>query len=215
MFGFTGKPPPRAAVAPTAAESAPGYAGRRDMLDQISSFLLDNALEVDSRNLTLAHAILAGTNPRLGRQIIERQLADEPVTQAWLDELVAQEPESDNKEELNRLIAKLDRSLQQFGRNAREASTTASSYHAALSETAECLEAAGPGISDLAAMAQLTRTMIERTREVEAEMRRREAEAAALRKSLEHARRDADIDHLTGLANRRAFEAVLATPIED
>jgi diguanylate cyclase len=51
--------------------------------------------------------------------------------------------------------------------------------------------------------------MLDRTRKVEDEMRRSEDEAKSLRQSLARAKRDAEIDHLTGLPNRRAFEALL------
>jgi diguanylate cyclase len=50
--------------------------------------------------------------------------------------------------------------------------------------------------------------MLERTRKLETDMRRSEEEAKALRRSLEQARREAEIDHMTGLPNRRAFETV-------
>lgn len=216
MFSFTAKSAERApvVVALTDAERSPGYSGRRDMLGQISEFLLDHTLDVNPGNLTMAHSVLSGSNVKLGRQIIKRQLAKEPVTQVWLDEMKAEAADNDGddqngREDLNRLIARLDRSLVQFSSNASEASSTASEYHAALSETATSLEQTGPSAMDFAALTRLTRTMLERTRGVEDEMRRREKEAVSLRKSLEHARRDADIDHLTGIANRRAFEVVL------
>jgi diguanylate cyclase len=51
--------------------------------------------------------------------------------------------------------------------------------------------------------------MIERTQLLEESMRRSEEEATALRRSLDRAQREAHIDHLTGLPNRRAFEMVL------
>src|SRR3546814_14418454 len=40
-------------------------------------------------------------------------------------------------------------------------------------------------------------------------MRRSEDEAKSLRRSLARAKRDAEVDYLTGLPNRRAFEALL------
>src|SRR3546814_18121442 len=52
--------------------------------------------------------------------------------------------------------------------------------------------------------------MLERTRKAEDEMRRSEDEAKSLRRSLARAKRDAEVDYLTGLPNRRAFEALLA-----
>ncbi len=50
--------------------------------------------------------------------------------------------------------------------------------------------------------------MIDRTARIEKEMERSEREASALRANLERARRDDELDHLTGLPNRRAFVGV-------
>lgn len=52
----------------------------------------------------------------------------------------------------------------------------------------------------------LARTMLETLGQLERNMRRSEAETAQLRSDLEQARREANIDVLTGLPNRRAFE---------
>jgi diguanylate cyclase len=68
------------------------------------------------------------------------------------------------------------------------------------------------GVSDgleSCSLVEMTRSMIERTQKLEADMRRSESEITSLRKSLTRAKRAADLDHLTGLPNRRAFEAVL------
>ena len=223
MFGFARKAEEHAAQAavvdsPAARDTAQpavrDHAVRRDLLQQISNFLLDHDLDVNPGNLALAQAAFSGRDARLSHEIIERQRANEPVTQAWLDDLAS---DGDGNEtpvepgghgELNWLIGKLDQSLEQFLRNASEASSTASDYHAALFETASSL-ATPRSAAELAQLAQLTRTMIERTRTVEEEMRLREGEAASLRTSLQLARADAAIDHLTGLDNRREFEVVL------
>jgi diguanylate cyclase len=67
-------------------------------------------------------------------------------------------------------------------------------------------------ITELAAIA---RVMRDRTREIEKEMSHSEQETGALRKSLEAARRNAEIDHLTDLPNRRAFEAMLQAEYDE
>lgn len=67
----------------------------------------------------------------------------------------------------------------------------------------------------LSSLADLAKAMLERTRKLETDMRRSEEEAKALRRSLEQARREAEIDHMTGLPNRRAFEAVLEREYRD
>jgi diguanylate cyclase (GGDEF)-like protein len=75
-------------VASTAA-AGPAHADRRELLRQISNFLLDHDLAVNPGNLTLAQAVFSGSNIELRRRIMARQLAHEPVTQAWLDELTS------------------------------------------------------------------------------------------------------------------------------
>jgi diguanylate cyclase (GGDEF)-like protein len=70
-----------------AAVRAHGY--RRDLLHQISNFLLDHQLEVNPGNLALAQAVFSGSNVELSRKIMARQLANEPITQAWLDGLTS------------------------------------------------------------------------------------------------------------------------------
>ena len=194
---------------------AQGHVARRELLHQISNFLLDLELEVNPGNLTVAQEVVSGTNRSLSRQIAARQSANEPVTQAWLDDVLS-EAEQDRKrlaeaaerETLNPLIGKLEQSLQQFAQNAGEAGANAAEYHAALFETATTLEAARP-VVELPALTQLTRNMLERTRIIEEEMRRREAEAAGLREALQLARADAAMDRLTGMDNPRTFDAVL------
>jgi diguanylate cyclase len=57
--------------------------------------------------------------------------------------------------------------------------------------------------------------MAERTRRAEEELRSSEQEAKGLRRRLNQARRDAERDHLTGLPNRRAFEAELERQHEE
>src|SRR3546814_259432 len=55
----------------------------------------------------------------------------------------------------------------------------------------------------------LTRSMIDKSRAVEAQMRESQKHTKLLKKNLEHARKAAEQDHLTGLPNRRAFEGTL------
>src|SRR3546814_10105302 len=71
----------------------------------------------------------------------------------------------------------------------------------------EQLQKTGQIVSNLA---DLAKTILERTRKAEDEMRRSEDEAQSLRRSLARAKRAAEDDYLTGLPNRRAFEALLA-----
>src|SRR3546814_16844782 len=69
----------------------------------------------------------------------------------------------------------------------------------------EQLQKTGQLVSNLA---DLAKTMLERTRKPEDEMRRNEDEAKSLRRNLARAKRDAEDAYLTGLTNRPASEAL-------
>jgi diguanylate cyclase len=66
----------------------------------------------------------------------------------------------------------------------------------------------GAAVIDAPTLVEVARAMIERTREVEGNMARAETETMCLRDRLQRAQHEAQIDHLTGLPNRRAFDAL-------
>jgi len=181
---------------------------RRDMVDAIGSFLIDNDLDVTPANLIFAHSAFSGKNPRLARQITART-GNGGVTQKWLDELTEEAADSSAQAELERLMARLETNLDAFQAQSKSAHEHAVDYGTELEQHVsdlEQLQKTGQIVSNLA---DLAKTMLERTRKAEEEMRKSEEEAKSLRRSLERAKRDAEIDYLTGLPNRRAFEELL------
>lgn len=190
----------------------PGHASRQALLDEISEFLLINDLDVNPGNLALAHAAFSGSDLALGKAIAERQIAREPIHQAWLDRFASpDEPAADEaRVELDRIVGRLDSSLASFSAATHRAHGSTAEYGETLQAHVGQLTAANNPGETLEKFVAIARAMMERTREVESEMRRSSEEADALRASLERARREAEIDHLTGLPNRRAFENVLA-----
>ena len=188
-----------------------GHAARRDLLGQIGEFLLRHRLEVSSRNLVISHAAFSGGHFGLGRHIAQREIAGQRVTQAWLDDAIAGDPDfADRQEELDRLSADLEQTLASFGEATRQASKATARYGVELSQHAAGFESGDPDAASAVDPVELTRSMLERTRQLEAEMKRSEKKIAGLRNNLARARREAEQDHLTGLPNRRAFEAVFA-----
>lgn len=184
---------------------------QRELMDRISSFLLENALPVTPSNLVRAHAAFSGANLHLARKILEREAEGTPIGQGWLD---AASPEADGgdtdeREEVDRLASQLGESIATFSHTARNARTAAAHYKDALTEHAERIDSSQATNNLLTSMADLTRVLLDRTKQAEEEMRRSEREAAGLRKNLEKAQRAAEFDHLTGLPNRRAFEGLL------
>lgn len=182
----------------------------RDLLEQITLFLLEYRLPVTPANLLTAHAAFSGQNMRLARKIAVKRNDGEPITQAWLDEMTAEDATAtDQRAEVNRMMAKLQSGVEVFTTSTQMARNATGEYHEALTRQVGEIQRADTADLVLTSLADIAKAMLERTRQVEEEMRRSEREANALRKSLARAQRDAEVDHLTGLPNRRAFEATL------
>ncbi len=205
-----GQRPDRAGTA--AAETAPAVrperrdALRQRTLDEIASFLSYHQLEVTAQTLTIAHNYLSGADPHLARLIDRQVQARQPVTLDWIDDALSRNERSDELAALTQLMQRLETSIEEFSKTSHDAQQATSDYNSALAEHVTELEqvtAAGAVISELATIAKV---MLKRTRDIERQMVRSEAQTRALRRRLAETRRSAEEDHLTGLPNRRAFE---------
>lgn len=182
---------------------------RRQTLEDVSRFLLAHDLPVSPFTLEIAHNIVTGANPAIGQCITERIDNRQPVTADWLEDIVEAQNKDRGVEQLHALAHRLESSITQFANTATAARAATLDYNSALEShmgILEAIDAAGDVISELTGLA---RDMISRTREIERDLNRSEQETRALHKSLAAARREADLDHLTGLPNRRAFETAL------
>lgn len=193
----------------SASGSNPVLQVRRHLLDEISSFLLTHNLEVSSSNLVIAHDAFSGANSGLARKLTARMASGQPITQQWLDEVTATSSDKGGQEGIQVLMMKLEATLEAFSTNTDAARSATSEYNRELEQHVADLEHIHGTGDIISSLAGLAKAMLERTRTVEEEMRRSEEEARSLRKSLAKAKRDADVDHLTGLPNRRAFETIL------
>lgn len=198
--------------APRADEHGAGnvlHQGRRNRLDEIATFLLGHQLNVTPANLFSAHGVVSGSNPVLARKIAQHVAAGHAVSQEWLDETTTTDQATDKHDGIQQLMTRLETTLETFSTSTAAARSATSDYSGALErQVAELGQAQETGLI-LSSLADLAKAMLERTRKLEAEIRRSEDEASSLRRSLDKAKRDAEVDHLTGLPNRRAFEAVL------
>lgn len=203
-----GRPEHEPVAADSPALDDPSHRARRYLMDQVGAFLLDNRLEVTAANLATAHGIFSGLNPGLRRKIDRLREENTPVTQAWLDRATAADPEDDDRS-VKELVSKLEAGIADFSRSTSTARSATRRYGDALAEHVGQLEAAPDPGAIITELAEYARAMLERSRKAEAELRHSEQEAANLRRNLDRARRDAEVDFLTGLPNRRAFEATL------
>jgi diguanylate cyclase len=200
---------PEAMAAEDAVELDPRERRRRQLLTDIGSFLVTHRLKVNPYTLAIAHDVITGSDQRLARQIEARVAAREPISLEWLEEVGRSAAQGEGSAMLNGLMAKLETSLTDFAETTISARSATSEYNSALEAHVGELEQvskAGVVITELATIAKV---MLERTREIEKEMSRSELQTRALQSSLDEARRKAEIDHLTGLPNRRSFESSL------
>jgi len=191
-----------------------GQAARLALIAEIGQFLDAHDVEVNALTLAAAHDYLTASDIGLVRAVDRRLQTGQPITTEWLETAAAVEAKGDDREALTKLMTRLESNLEEFGRTTIAARTAATSYSSALEAQVEGLDATqgagGTHTSEvIAELASLARAMLTRTRDLEREMSRSELQTKTLRRSLDQARRTADKDHLTGLPNRRAFEAML------
>jgi len=191
-----------------APPETPRRAARRQMLNDIAAFIMAHDLEVNDFTLALAHDYLAGNNRHLTRAIDERLAERQPLTEPWLESDTRGDTKNQSQT-LARLMQRMEADLDSFSATTKDAKTATTDYNQALAAHVDDLDhpSGPPPVEELVVMA---RAMLERTRALEHDMARSEAQTRSLRRSLDEARRRADHDHLTGLPNRRAFEACFA-----
>src|SRR5690606_5501061 len=124
-----------------------------------------------------------------------------------LDEITAEPGGGDTRDDLRSMLDELDKGVKQFSKSTTAARNATSEYQSDLGRHLLELEEAGQAEEMVSRLSALAQAMAARTRQAETELQAREQEAKSLRRRLGKARRDADHDHLTGLPNRRAFEA--------
>jgi diguanylate cyclase len=145
------------------------------------------------------------------RDEIEKNLIQQErmkTQQRWLDTLARFDPEGHSRiAALDTLSDKLEYALMRFAQAARAAQSETSDHRGAIGVHLEAMNAP----EGLEQVLDLSRAMLARLEEVEAAMAKSHAETEQLRDSLAKARIEADVDHLTRLPNRRAFERRLVS----
>lgn len=201
----------------TDAAAPPDRSGR-DLFERIGVFLFANQLEPLPSHYELAHAYCLGSNSRL-RFAVDRAIErDGRLTDEVAEAILAETRSELSAEALSKLIDEAQLGLASIAGVVKQSGADAQAYGEALEDkVAGLVRRDGEEGSDqsLAALVFLTRAMIEKTREAERQLRQTGKRISTLRSSLVEAKRVAESDPLTGLANRRAFESQLARAVHE
>ncbi|UZW54778.1 GGDEF domain-containing protein [Sphingobium sp. JS3065] len=215
--GFSGKADDMDMDGPEAPQRArPGSAAsreatrRRKLYEDIGDFLFAHDLDLTPLNFGVAHDYLTGSHIGV-EKAVKAVLAERgKITNGWVENVVADQRNDEvTPDALASMLDKVEENLSQFTGLMTESRNSAKDYGAALQEEVKGLSASAENQPVLARLVALTRSMVEKTRQVEGQLRDNQKQTQLLKSNLESARRAAEHDHLTGLPNRRAFEGTL------
>ncbi|BDI60086.1 hypothetical protein MACH05_06460 [Qipengyuania nanhaisediminis] len=203
-------PPPKV---PEAKADSRAQQARSDLFAQISEFMIRHDLDITGTNLSAVGTALSGANAALAKAFAARELSGDPVDQRWINTVIRLDPETGERiSELDVLMDKMEYAMMRFAATARAAATETLEQRGALDATIQKISDPGAEVFQVIA---LSKAMLERIEGIEKAMERSQAESDALRADLAKARIEADIDHLTRLPNRRAFERRLDAATRD
>lgn len=164
-----------------------GAARRRQILEDITTWLDARDLDPTPANYAVAHAFVTGEGATLEPPREQQGLSPELLTQM-----------------AEALEGKLAEALGIVGQQVE----SAREYGHALDT--EAREAETDPVGAFGRLIDMTREVVSATRAMEEQLEATQRDAEKLRSDLNSARRAADRDHLTGLPNRRFFDTRLA-----
>ncbi|WP_240313704.1 GGDEF domain-containing protein [Sphingomonas carotinifaciens] len=207
--------------APPAPELAPGEAiaelrraADRETIARIAQFLCDNDLAPTEEHLLVARRYVVGEDRRLSEAINARVRDGQRITASFLDGLAnGSGADRLRPEALAEFADMLNASLAGGFRTITRSCDFARDYGVALGN--EALNVAADPQAAIERLVALTAAAMERTQDLAERLDATRRETGRLRSRLQAARRAAEEDHLTGLPNRRSFDARLhARPAE-
>lgn len=184
---------------------------RRELFNDIGAFLFAHDLDLTAVNFGLALDYLTGNDHAVEKAVRAILSESGRITNSIAEQIVAEHSTDEvTAAELGKMLASVEENLDRFSALAVESTASASDYGDALQAKVKDLgsDASSPD-HIVSALIGLTRSMVEKSRQIETDMRESQKKTRALQQSLESARKAAEQDHLTGLPNRRAFEARL------
>ncbi len=186
-------------------EPATPLSWQERIYQDIGGFLADNHLDPTPDHYDLAFQYRAAANARLVGAIREEIDASGSLSADAADRIFAESAGPITPDALAKMAEDIESQMDGLSGIARQSGADAAEFRNALE--------ADPG--DVAKVVDLTRSMITRTRNAEAQLRSATKELQGLRAHLAEAQHFADVDPLTELANRRAFKRHLEKAIAE
>ncbi|MDB5673757.1 MAG: putative diguanylate cyclase [Sphingomonas bacterium] len=184
------------------------------LFDEIGTFLFANGLDLTALNLMCAHDYLSRSNRKLERAIEEALVTRTALTNEWVENFYADSPVAERRAaRIASTTEQVEAVLGQCLELVERSRGTAHVYSDALQAEADQLTTA-EALPAVERLIGLTRAMVSQTRDIQEELRQRSIETTQLRTVLQSAQREAQVDHLTGLPNRRAFDTRLRQAAE-
>ncbi len=190
------------------APQAPSSLANVGLIDEITEFHHAHSLGVSSDSLAFAYDFIAGSDSRLAGLVNRRLREHLPIDSAWIEQTRKAACDDDSRS-IATLRERLEKSIHEFSKTTRDARSATSDYQSVLQVHVDELSAVNKAGEVITELANVAKAMLDRTRDIEDRMTRSERETRQLQRRLEEAKRSAEVDHLTGLPNRRAFEGVL------
>jgi diguanylate cyclase len=185
----------------------------RRLYDGIARVLLDNRLEPTPTNYAMAHRYLTAQD-RAFNGSIERAMQAGGLTAASAAAMIAERSVELSAADLHVMASEAQARLTEVSEIVSASRVAAADYGNALESNAAELAAGKPVEPVISTLVGVTRSMIQRTRGVEDQLRVACEEIRQLRDSLAEAQDQANKDALTGLPNRRALDTRLAAATE-
>jgi len=188
-------------IEPSRTEAGPW----RSLYDKIGSLLFENSLEPTPQNFDVCHRYLTTSDGELHSQV-DRALKSGGLTAVSVASIIAQRSVEMSAEDLGQMANGAQTQLDSILHLLHRSSQDVRSYGASLEENRAALEDPETTVRTVDELITLTRTMIEKSREVEEKLRVSSEEITHLRDNLAEARKKADTDPLTGLPNRGSLD---------
>jgi diguanylate cyclase len=211
LFGRTGDEAPPIAAQPGSAASYSVEPPATDLFTRIGGFLRAHRLDPTPVNYDLAYHYLGGHDPALVASVEEAIARDGSLRADVAEQLGEAATNRVSSELLEKLIDQAHQSVTLAAALVGQSRTDANAFGSALDKGQAAIQGGGePAGRALELMVELTRTMIGKTQDAERRLTEMGSKMESLQGELAEAQAVAETDPLTGLANRRAFQARLA-----